>query len=87
MHEHKPVHARGPRRPGRAGSGLVDSPAFWLRELESSSEGGRRLFAEWTRRLEWSGRLGSGGLPTEEISSKLDKLHRALRLLGVRIAT
>jgi hypothetical protein len=82
----EPVHARGPQRAGRAGSGLVDSPAFLLRELESSSEGCQRLIDEWTRLREWSERLGSGRLPTQDISSKLENLQRAVRLLGLRIA-
>jgi hypothetical protein len=78
--------SRGPRRVERAGPVLVDPLAFLLRELESSSEGCRRLIAEWTRLLEWLGRLGPEGLATAEICSRLDNLQRALRLLGVRIA-
>jgi hypothetical protein len=57
-----------------------------LCELESSSEGCRRLVAEWTRLLEWLGRLGPEGLISSEIGSRLDNLMRALGLLGVRIA-
>ena len=57
-----------------------------LRELESSSEGCRRLIDEWTRLLEWLGRLGPEGLISSEIGSRLDNLLRALGLLGVRIA-
>jgi hypothetical protein len=82
----EPVHSRGPRRVERAGTVPVDSPALLLRELESSSEGCRRLIAEWTRLLEWLGRLGPEGLATSEIGSRLDNLQRAMRLLGVRIA-
>jgi hypothetical protein len=82
----EPVHSRGSRRAGRAGPVPVDQPAFLLRELESSSEGCRRLIAEWTRLLEWLGRLGPEGLATSEIGSRLDNLQRAMRLLGVRIA-
>ena len=84
--EQEPVGSRGPRRAGRAGTVPVDEPALLLRKLESSSEGCRRLLAEWTRLLEWLGRLGPEGLITSEISTKLDNLVRALGLLGVRIA-
>jgi hypothetical protein len=79
---HEPGGARGPRR---AGSGPVNSLAVLLCELGSSSQGCRRLMAEWTRLMESLGRLGPEGFATSGIRSKLDNLHRALRRLGVRV--
>ena len=56
-----------------------------LRALESSAEGCRRLIAEWTRILDWLGELGPEGLMSSEIHSRLDYIHRVLRLVGMRV--
>jgi len=67
----EPVHSHSPRRVERAVPVPVDPPAFLLSELESSSEGCRRLIAEWTRLLDWLERLGPEGLATSDRGDKI----------------